>query len=514
MVRMIRPIARCAVLALLLVTLGAPAWATWSIVVVNRLTGEVAVATSTCLTNANIANFVPVIRVGEGAGAAQSFVNFNATNRRLFFENVDREGATPALLLAQVLANDPARETRQFGFASFGGPSVTFTGTQNFQTALGVTGQDGPYDYAIQGNILTGQNVIADCEAAFLSTPGDLAEKLMFAMEAARDAGGDGRCSCSASAPTSCGSPPPNFTYASLNGFMAIARPGDTDGTCNGSVGCANGDYYMSFNYIGNSSTQEPIANLRAQYWGWRGDLAGRADHVLSEVTATVPLLQADGLTTSRVSVRLVDVDGTGLTIGGQSLTVTLEGGSAVANVSGIVDNGDGTHSFDLVATNAVGVGRFAITVDDGVRPVRLHPALEVRSALPTPLHIGQATYSATEGTTLPLIANFAGLGAGAGAGYVVLGSLTGTSPGTPFGGTTVPLVADRFFTFTAGWAGGSPLSGARGNLDANERATALLEVRPGGLSALVGNSMHFAAYANGASGPVATPPASILIGL
>ena len=62
--------------------------------------------------------------------------------------------------------------------------------------------------YAVQGNVLTGPAVITAAEQAIRTTPGDLAEKLMAAMEASRFFGGDGRCSCNGNSPTQCGAPP------------------------------------------------------------------------------------------------------------------------------------------------------------------------------------------------------------------------------------------------------------------------------------------------------------------
>lgn len=498
--------------AFIAVLLAGPAWATWSIVVLNRATGEVAVATSTCLSNFNIATAVPVIRVGYGAGAAQSFVNFQASNRRLFFNNVVRNGATPTLLLDAIEAADPGFQLRQFGFVSVWGAPATHTGTQNFQAALGVTGEVDGYEYAIQGNILTGANVIADCEAAFVGTQGDLSERLIVAMEAARDAGGDGRCSCSQSAPTSCGSPPANFAYASYNAFMAIARLGDTDGVCNGAAGCATGDYYMRFNYIGNAASQEPIAYLRQEYDMWRADLIGRPDQALSRVDSSLPVLQADGITTSRVTITLVDVDGNPLASGGQTVSIERTNGPDVASVSSPVDNGDGTHTFELTSTQATGEARFTITVDDGIRPVQLAPALRVTSTGPSPLHPGALAYSASEGSEIPLVATFAG--AGAGAPYRIFASLSGTTPGTPFGGTVIPLVNDRFFQFTRTWNGAAPFLGSTGTLDANDRGIALFDPPAGSLSALVGSTIHFAGYANGANGPLTIGPVDYVIEL
>ena len=68
-------------LALLL--LAAPLPATWSIVVVNTATGEVAVGTATCLTNFDIQKGVPVIVPGIGAGASQSLLDTGGLNRKI-----------------------------------------------------------------------------------------------------------------------------------------------------------------------------------------------------------------------------------------------------------------------------------------------------------------------------------------------------------------------------------------------------------------------------------------------
>ena len=62
---------RAALLALLGLFLASPAKATWSIVVINRETGELAVATSTCIAGFDIATAVPVIRVGYAAWQRQ-----------------------------------------------------------------------------------------------------------------------------------------------------------------------------------------------------------------------------------------------------------------------------------------------------------------------------------------------------------------------------------------------------------------------------------------------------------
>ncbi len=498
---------RAALLALLTLFLASPAKATWSIVVINRETGELAVATSTCIAGFDIATAVPVIRVGYAAGAAQSFVISQATNRRRIFRNSLR-GATPQQLLDLIEASDGGFENRQFGIVAFSGAPVTHTGDFNGDFADGLTGSFGPYEYAIQGNVLTGANVVLDCEAAFLATNGDLGERMVAAMEAARDAGGDGRCSCAPGTPTGCGSPPANFTYASYNAFMAIARLGDTDAPCLGTTGCAAGDYYLRITYAGGPNGQEPIARLRQEYDAWRAGQVARPDHVLSEVTSSVPRLQADAQTSSRVRIRLRDIDGNPLAMGGQTVTVTKASGPNVAQATNMVDNGDGTHSFDLVATLNQGVGTYHITVDDGIRPVQLYPALVVESAAPAEVHIGQGELSAAEGTPVPVILDRGA--ADSGASYRLLASLSGTQPGAVLGGVSVPLNRDRLFEFTASWPGGSPFTGNAGVLDQDGRGEAVLGLDPGALVPFVGSTLSFSAVIGG---QVATPAASILVG-
>ena len=74
----------------------------------------------------------------------------------------------------------------------------------------------------IQGNILAGDAVVANAEAALIATPGDLSLKVMAAMEAARATGGDGRCSCNQPDPTACGAPPPSFTYSAFTAYCGF----------------------------------------------------------------------------------------------------------------------------------------------------------------------------------------------------------------------------------------------------------------------------------------------------
>jgi hypothetical protein len=155
--------------------------------------------------------WVPVIVVGKGAGCAQSYVDPTGATR-VYIRDQLALGTNPVQILSGLAGFDTGHQTRQYGIADVLGRAVGFTGTQAGAFASDRVGRIGDVLYAIQGNVLTGGPVLAAAELALYATPGDLGEKMMAAMEAARLFGGDGRCSCNKGAPTSCGSPPPTFT--------------------------------------------------------------------------------------------------------------------------------------------------------------------------------------------------------------------------------------------------------------------------------------------------------------
>lgn len=224
------------------VAAGVVAWsagtasATWSILLVDTRTGEIALGSATCLTNFDLRANTPVLIPGVGGATAQSFVDNTGQNRTLI-RDLLATGSSTADILAQLSVFDSGHQTRQYGIISALGDPLTFSGTGAGQWAGGETGVlvgagegGGDIHYAIQGNVLSGPSVVSEALDAIEGTPGDLAEKLMAGMEAARAFGGDGRCSCSGGGPTSCGDPPPSFTKSSHIAYMLVARDGDTEG--------------------------------------------------------------------------------------------------------------------------------------------------------------------------------------------------------------------------------------------------------------------------------------------
>jgi uncharacterized Ntn-hydrolase superfamily protein len=131
---------------------------------------------------------VPAARAGVGALATQSLANLAYRPDGLALLAA---GRTAQETLDTLTAADGLREQRQAGVVDAAGRAATYTGTECHAWAGGVTG-DG---YAIQGNILTGAEVVEAMEQAWLATAADgpLAGRLLAALAAGDDAGGDRR---------------------------------------------------------------------------------------------------------------------------------------------------------------------------------------------------------------------------------------------------------------------------------------------------------------------------------
>ena len=467
------------------------AHATWSIVVVNTATGEVCVGTATCLQGIDIRDAVPVLKVGVGAGASQSFLSQIAKVQ--IFDGFCN-GDTPADILTLIESTDGFYQGRQFGIVDMVNPSAGHTGSSAGIAKGDIQGTFGSYKYSIQGNVLTGFAVLTAAETALISTPGDMGQKVMAAMEAARALGGDGRCSCSYSAPTSCGAPPPSFTKSAHVGSVQLARIGDVDSACTSGPDCAAGLYYLNLNVIGFFSDPDPVFTLQSMYDTWRANLLGRPDHILSTAAAGAQSLPADGQATTGVTVVLADVDGAPITSGGATLSIaSADGGPGLTTVGPVTDHGDGSYTFTLTAGATTGTETLAIVVDDGTVAATLFPHLEVELESAASFHCGFDEISASAGALVPFVVD---LGPGASSDtYVVLASSNGTAPGLALpGGALLPLNPDAVTNYTLLHPGPPLLPGSFGALDGQGRATASFEPGPGLLTSAVGLRLDWAA--------------------
>jgi len=486
---------RRALFAFLFVSLlVAPADATWSIVVVNRRTGEVAVGAATCIARINLAMGLPTLVPGVGAGVVQ------ASGNRLDLVPMTqglKAGLAPSAILALVRAVEPSPGQLQTGIVSlYRGAPVTFTGGAVGRGKAGVVGEVGDLAYAIQGNVLTGGGVVLAAEAALLAAPGDVGQKLLAAMQAARNLGGDGRCSCELGDPTGCGVPPRDFDKSAHVGFLLVTRVGDELPPCRIGSDCADGFFYLRLNVRGTDATEndpDPVDQLTQRYAAWRAQRIDHPDGVLSTVDS-VASLPADGLTRRVVTVQLADLEGNPLTHGGNKVQVTSAENARLHLALGpVADLGDGRYRFTIGATRLVGTDRLAIRAEDRLVKATLFPYLEVRSEPPAALHVGIDRLSASSGGTAPFVLSQPEFANGA---YVLLASASGTSPGTPFGRAgELPLVLDPVLVTSLRLAGAPAFfPGTRGALDSSGRAEAAFVAPPGALTSLIGRRLSWAA--------------------
>jgi uncharacterized Ntn-hydrolase superfamily protein len=175
----------CASLATFRLPAAPPDPATFSIAAADPSTGEVGVAVASRFFA--VGTVVPWARAGVGAVATQASANTSFGPNGL---DLMERGATAEEALKVLLRGDAGRDRRQAGLVSAAGDSATFTGPGCNSWA---GGRRGP-NYAVQGNILTGEPVVAAMEASFLASAGKpLAERLLLALAAGDAAGGDSR---------------------------------------------------------------------------------------------------------------------------------------------------------------------------------------------------------------------------------------------------------------------------------------------------------------------------------
>ncbi|UFU00844.1 DUF1028 domain-containing protein [Radiobacillus kanasensis] len=158
--------------------------ATYSIVGFDPETGELGVAVQSKFIG--VGSVVPWAKAGVGAVATQAFANpaYGPDGLKLM-----EEGKTPAEAIEILTSTDKDKEERQVGMVDAKGNAATFTGSNCYDWAGGVSGEN----FAAQGNILVNKETVTDMAEAFQKTKGSLAERLLSGLSAAQNAGGDSR---------------------------------------------------------------------------------------------------------------------------------------------------------------------------------------------------------------------------------------------------------------------------------------------------------------------------------
>lgn len=160
------------------------AFGTFSVVGADPKTGDVGVAVASKFLA--VGSVVPYAKAGVGAVATQAFANTTYGPRGL---ELLAKKLHPREVIRRLTTSDARRDQRQVGIVDAQGRSATYTGKACIAWAGGIAGKN----FAIQGNILTGEAVAQAMASAFQKTGGELAVKLMSALEAGERAGGDSR---------------------------------------------------------------------------------------------------------------------------------------------------------------------------------------------------------------------------------------------------------------------------------------------------------------------------------
>lgn len=197
---------------------------TFSIVAVDTLTGQIGSAGATCLTSADCggcggAIIISEVIPGRGAVNAQATVCLPNSNASAVAQDITL-GLNASDALSAVLANDQCQfgntTDRQYGIVTLQNgvvDAISYTG----KGALNHAGHRTGVDYAIQGNILLGPEILDSMEARFNRSEGQsLLYRMMEAMQGANVPGADSRCLVDG--------------LSSKSSFIRVANPEDGDG--------------------------------------------------------------------------------------------------------------------------------------------------------------------------------------------------------------------------------------------------------------------------------------------
>ena len=271
-----------AVVAAVLLAMPASAFATWSVIALDAKSGQVIIASATCVRQAGFPARTPngardlmdvqaVIVPGVGVAACQAGVDNTRRNQMLVYAEI-KKGTAPAQII-ELLKQDPDVQRRQFGIVMMpNGTTITernnaagFNGSGNSVSSLYFAGQTGDYFYQVQGNTLLGDQVMHMAALAFSRASGTMADHVMAAMEAADQYGGDKRCNC--------GNNPLDFVPCDGKtahvAYITIANRDDQVGITHN-----DGKYFAFISVTDDNITKgesaNPVKTLRMRYDAWK----------------------------------------------------------------------------------------------------------------------------------------------------------------------------------------------------------------------------------------------------
>jgi uncharacterized Ntn-hydrolase superfamily protein len=155
---------------------------TYSIVARDPATGQLGVAVQSHWFS--VGPIVAWAEAGVGAVATQSFVDPAYGPRGL---ELMRQGTSAPEALKLLVGKDEARDVRQVAMIDAGGRVDAWTGGR----AIDAAGHHVGRDFSVQANLMESAAVWPSMAKAFEGATGDLADRMLAALDAAEAAGGD-----------------------------------------------------------------------------------------------------------------------------------------------------------------------------------------------------------------------------------------------------------------------------------------------------------------------------------
>lgn len=218
---------------------------TFSIVALDSVSREVGSAGASCvdLFQFGIGDYGFLGELIPDTGAINTQASYMVQNQLNATARM-RLGESPAQIISWLSNNDynSTPEVRQYGIVGFNGNNASaaaYTGVNCMDYKNHITGNINGYYYSIQGNILSGQPVLDSMEARFRRNNGNLACRLMAALQGANVPGADSRCLSNGT--------------SSLFAFLKVMQPDDTYG---------NPSLFLGVATPGNAQI-EPIDSLQ-----------------------------------------------------------------------------------------------------------------------------------------------------------------------------------------------------------------------------------------------------------
>ncbi len=272
-----------------------PAFATWSVIAVDARTGQVIIASATCVRQQGFPRRQPnpsrdlmdvqaVIVPGVGVAACQAGADNTRENQMLVYAEL-KKGTPPAKILDLLKQHEAARkpenqmERRQFGILAIpDGKQITaqnnragFNGANNSVSSLFFGGRVGDVYYQVQGNTLLGDAVMHQAALAFTRATGTMADRVMAAMEGADVTGGDHRCNCGVSVLDFV----PCDNKTAYVAYIAIAEKDDVVGATHN-----DGQYSVYLSVTDDNTVKgesgNPVTTLRKRYDAWKKAGSGK----------------------------------------------------------------------------------------------------------------------------------------------------------------------------------------------------------------------------------------------